>query len=256
MKVNSLFDLTGKVAIVTGASSGLGKAFAEAMAEAGADVVCAARRENRLIELADKINKLGCKSLVVPTDVCKEDDVKRMVSETVNKFGKLDIIFNNAGISSMPAPVHECTLEDWNKIINTNLTGVFLCAREAAKQMVKQKSGKIINISSMFGLVGALFPVPAYSAAKGAVTNLTREMAIEYAPFGINVNAIAPGFFRTEMGGADAWDEAVKIMTPTVPLHGVGIPDDLKGTAVYLASKASDYVTGHILVIDGGYTAK
>lgn len=257
MTVNNLFDLTGKVAIVTGASSGLGTAFAEAMAEAGADVVCVARREDRLADVAEKINELGGRAYTIPTDVRSEDDVKRMVSETIKKFGKLDIIFNNAGISGKPLPVHEYTLKDWNDIMATNLTGVFLCAREAARQMITQKNGKIINISSMFGQVGsALFPTPAYCASKGAITNLTREMALEYAPFGINVNAIAPGFFRTELGGADAWDEAVKLLAPTVPMHGVGVPDDLKGTAVYLASKASDYVTGHILVIDAGYTAR
>lgn len=257
MKLKDLFDLKGKVAIVTGASSGLGTAFAEAMAEAGATVVCVARRKDRLIKVAEKIKKIGGKVLVIPTDVCKEGQVKRMVSETIKEFGKLDIIFNNAGITGKPVPVHKYTLKDWNDIITTNLTGVFLCAREAVRQMVKQKSGKIINTSSMFGQVGnALFPTPAYCASKGAISNLTREMAIEYAPFGINVNAIAPGFFRTELGGADAWDEAIKILAPTVPMHGVGVPDDLKGTAVYLASRASDYVTGHILVVDAGYTAR
>ncbi|MBU1056648.1 MAG: glucose 1-dehydrogenase [Proteobacteria bacterium] len=257
MNVNDLFDLTGKVAIVTGASSGLGAAFAEAMAEAGAYVVCVARREDRLASVAETIKKLGGTAFVIPADVRKEDDVQRMVSETIKKFGKLDIIFNNAGIAGKPLPIHEYELADWNDIMTTNITGVFLCAREAARQMVKQKSGKIINISSMFGQVGsALFPTPAYCASKGAISNLTREMAIEYASYGINVNAIAPGFFRTELGGADAWDEAVKLLAPTVPMHGVGVPDDLKGTAVYLASRASDYVTGHILVVDAGYTAR
>jgi NAD(P)-dependent dehydrogenase (short-subunit alcohol dehydrogenase family) len=259
MKISDTFDLTGKVAIVTGASSGLGVAFAEAMAEAGADVVCAARREKQLIEVAEKIKKIGRKSIVVPTDVCKEEDVKRMVSETVKEFGKVDIIFNNAGMGGYLSLVHEHPLEGWNQTISTNLTGVFLCAREAAKEMVKQKSGKIINVTSILGNVSSspLMPIPAYCASKGGIISLTREMAIEYAVFGINVNAIAPGFIRTEMGGSGpAVEELRKAASDLTPLHGIAEPRDFKGTAIYLASRASDYLTGHILVIDGGYTAK
>jgi gluconate 5-dehydrogenase len=258
--MKDLFDLKGKTAIITGAGDGLGRAFAEAMAEAGANVVCTGRRIENTSKTENMIKKFGVKTLAMQVDVSVEEQVKEMVSKTLEHFQRLDIIFNNAGIGGELIPAHELSLETWNKVLAVNLTGVFLCAREAAKVMMRQKSGKIINIASIFGLVGSSpppSPNPVYPATKGGVINLTRELALEYAPFGINVNAMAPGFVATHLADGKASDpEYIKMLEPSIPLNGVAHPKDLKGTAIYLASKASDYMTGHTLVVDGGYTIK
>ena len=261
MGIDELFTLKGKVAVVTGAGVGLGACFAEAMAEAGADVVGADCQEKLLAETMARIGKLGGRVLAIPTDVTKEQDVKRMVEATVKEFGALDIIINNAGIAGRSQPIHELSFEDWNKVIQVNLNGVFFCMREAAKVMIKQQRGKIINIASIWGLVGtsSVAPLPHYAATKGAVVNLTREAALEYAKYGMNVNAIAPGFFGgTQLAasmGVEDMAGFLKKAEATIPTGKFGVPGDLKGTAIYLASRASDAVTGHILSVDNGIAA-
>ena len=260
MKFPDMFDLTGKVAIVTGAAGGLGTAFVEAMAEAGADIVCADIDDQGAQALGAKVKAMGRKALAVKCDVTDENDVSGMVKRTLDEFGHLDILFNNAGIGDpVPTPMHEYPTEMWNKVLAVNLQGVFFCSREALKQMVKQKSGKIINIASTWGLSGAgLVAVPAYCATKGAVVNLTREMALEYAALGICVNAICPGFHETNISGGALYKDpdALKTVLDFIPMKRVAQPYELKGAAIFLASAASNYVTGSTLVADGGWTAK
>lgn len=260
MNYPNMFDLRRKVAVVTGAASGLGVVFAEAMAEAGADVTCADINAQGLRTTEDRVKAIGRRALSVVCDVSKEEDVKAMIDKTVETFGRLDIIFNNAGIAeSAPTMVHEFSTEEWNRVLAVDLHGVFYCCREALKVMMKQKSGKIINIASIWGLTGAssIMPIPAYNAAKGAVVNLTRELGLEYAPHGINVNAICPGFYVTRLaGGAYDNPDFVKAVSALTPIGRVAQADEMKGTAIYLASAASDYLCGTLLVTDGGVLAK
>ena len=260
MKAMELFSLKGKVALITGAGSGLGRAFAVAMAEAGANVVCSDIDGDSAGIIAKDISEMGSQSLAVTCDVSDEGDVKEMINRTIKELGQLDILFNNAGIAGTILPVHELSVSDWDKIVAINLRGVFLCSKEAIKVMLQQDRGKIINISSVWGLVGgSFFPISGYSATKGAVVNFTREMALQYAEFGINVNCIAPGFFApTNLGGgllAKDPKTAEKVAS-LIPTKKIGHPDDLKGTAIFLASPASDFVTGHTLVADAGFLAK
>jgi NAD(P)-dependent dehydrogenase (short-subunit alcohol dehydrogenase family) len=260
MQFPKMFDLNGKVAVVTGAASGLGIAFSEAMAEAGADVVCSDIDVKGLEITVEKVKKIGRKAIAIACDVSKEDQVVNMVNKTVEAFGHLDILFNNAGIAdATPTMVHEYPTDQWNQVMAVDLQGVFYCSREALKVMVKQKSGKIINIASIWGLFGAssIMPIPAYNAAKGAVVNLTREMGLEYATLGINVNAICPGFYVTRLaGGAYDNPDFVKAVTAFTPAGRLAGADELKGAAIFLASAASDFICGQMLVTDGGVTAK
>lgn len=255
MRVNDLLSLKGKVAVVTGASSGLGITFATALAEAGAHVELAARRMNKLEEVSQELSHLRVKTIPYQCDVSKPEEIEGLVKDTVKNFGRLDILVNNAGVAAM-SPATEISVEDWNKVVSVNLTGVFLCARTAARQMIKQGGGKIVNIASIYGAVGDVFPASPYYATKGAVINLTRDLAVEWAPYKINVNAIAPGFFPSEMTEAIFKEPRyLEYINKQTPLGRAGNPDDLKGAAVFLASSASDYVTGQTLFVDGGWTA-
>ncbi len=254
-RVLDMFSLKGKVAVVTGASSGLGVTFAKALAEVGANVVLAARRLDKLNEVADEITRLGVKAKPVQCDVSKPEQVQSLVDETVRTFGRLDILVNNAGVAAM-SPATEIPVEEWNRVVAVNLTGTFLCARTAARQMIKKGGGKIINIASIYGAVGDVFPASPYYATKGAVINLTRDLAVEWAPFKVNVNAIAPGFFPSEMTEGIFKDpHYLEYINKQTPLGRVGDPEDLKGATVFLASPASDYVTGQTIFVDGGWTA-
>lgn len=198
---------------------------------------------------------MGAKARAFQCDVSDEKQVKALVSDTVATFGRVDVIVNNAGAAAI-SPATEISVEEWNRVVSINLTGTFLCAREAAKQMMKQRAGKVINIASIYGAVGDVFPASPYYATKGAVVNLTRDLAVEWAPFNIHVNAIAPGFFPSEMTEGIFRDpHYLEYINKQTPLGRTGRPDDLKGAVVYLASPASDYMTGQTIFVDGGWTA-
>jgi NAD(P)-dependent dehydrogenase (short-subunit alcohol dehydrogenase family) len=252
------FDLSGKIAVVTGAASGLGVVFAESMADAGADVVCADIDEAGLAQTVRSVEALGRRALAVRCDVTDEVAVKAMIGTTLATFGQLDIIFNNAGIADKePGLLHQYSTADWNAVIAVDLTGVFFCCREALAVMLPRKCGKVINIASMWGLAGSssIFPIPAYNAAKGGVVNLTRELGLQYAPHGIQVNAICPGFYRSRLGPYDDPEFAAAISAFT-PAGRFAEAHELKGTAIYLASAASDFLNGSLIVADGGCLAK
>jgi NAD(P)-dependent dehydrogenase (short-subunit alcohol dehydrogenase family) len=255
MKVLDMMSLKSKVAVVTGGSSGLGVTFAQALAEVGANIVLAARRIDKLNEVADDLTRLGVKVKPVQCDVSQQDQVQALIDETLKTFGRMDIVVNNAGVAAM-SPATEISIEEWNRVVSVNLTGTFLCARTAARQMMKRGGGKIVNIASIYGAVGDVFPASPYYATKGAVINLTRDLAVEWAPSKINVNAIAPGFFPSEMTEGIFQDpHYLEYINKQTPLGRTGNPDDLKGAIVFLASSASDYVTGQTIFVDGGWTA-
>lgn len=250
--MSELFGLAGKVAIVTGASRGLGRAIAIGLAQAGADVVATDILD--VTGTVEEIKKTGRKSIGIKVDVTRKEDVAGMVQQTVNKFGKVDLLINNAGIIRI-SPAETMREEDWDKVINVNLKGEFLCAQEAAKQMINQRSGKIINIASIAGQ-HASAQSAAYNASKAGVILMTKTLAVEWAKHNIQVNAICLGVFATAMTDDFLKDENFLQMIKTrVPLARYGKPEELVGAVIYLASKASDYMTGHALVIDGGWTA-
>jgi len=258
MSFPSLFSVEGKVAFVTGAGGGLGTEFAQIMAEAGADVACTDLDEAAARATAKRVDGLGRRGLALRCDVTDEDSVREAFTAGRREFGHIDILFNNAGIADPnPAPLHQYDTEDWMKVLDVDLHGVFFCAREALKIMVEQGRGKIINIASMWGLAGgsSVFPVPAYNAAKGAVVNLTRELGLEYATAGIQVNALCPGFYRTRLG---AYDDPgfLAAVTGFTPMGRVAEAAEIRGPALFLASSASDFMTGQTLVVDGGCMAK
>jgi NAD(P)-dependent dehydrogenase (short-subunit alcohol dehydrogenase family) len=255
-KVMKCYDISGQTAIVTGASSGLGVYFAQSLAECGVNLVIAARRREKLVKVAENFShEYGVEIVPVQTDVSQEDQVINMVKTAVDRFGSLEIIVNNAGIAAL-SPSADMPLEEWKKVIDVNLTGVFLCARTAAREMIKKKYGKIVNIASIYGAVGDIFPTAPYYASKGAVINLTRAFAVEWAPYKINVNSIAPGFFPSEMTATLFEDEkAMQHILSRTPLGRTGEPSDLKAALVYLSSPASNYVTGQTIFVDGGWTA-
>jgi len=250
------FNIEGQSAIITGASSGLGVTFAETLAEVGVNLLIAARRYEKLEKVArDLTNRFKVKVVPIKTDVSIEDQVIKMTKTAVEEFGSVEILVNNAGIASL-SPSVEMTLEEWKKVIDVNLTGVFLCARTVAREMIRKSYGKIVNIASIYGAVGDIFHAAPYYASKGAVINLTRSFAIEWAPNKINVNAIAPGFFPSEMTEqVFKNEEAMKHILSRTPLGRTGQPLDLKAALIYLASPASNYVTGQTIFVDGGWTA-
>jgi NAD(P)-dependent dehydrogenase (short-subunit alcohol dehydrogenase family) len=256
MHIRELFDLSGRVAIVTGGGRGLGEQVALGLAEAGADVVVCSRKKEACDEVAEKIKAMGRKSLSLACDVTSAEDVEKVVSETAETFGKIDILINNSGIS-WGAPVEEYPLEKFNQILNVNVTGMFLMSQAAGKVMLEQKYGRIINIASVAGLVGSdprVMNAIGYNASKGAVISFTRDLAIKWARKGITVNALAPGFFPSKMS-APLLEKFGEQILKSTPMGRFGGEDDLKGAALFLASDASKYVTGQVLAVDGGVTA-
>ncbi|MFZ0799277.1 MAG: SDR family oxidoreductase, partial [Terriglobales bacterium] len=255
VNVKQLFDLTGRVAIVSGGSIGLGRQMAEGLAEMGSNLVLCARKKDRCEEAAEELGGRGVQAIALACDVKDKAAIQQVVDATLAKFGRIDILVNNAGVS-WGAPVEDMTLEQWDKVLSTNLTGTFLFCQAAGKAMVAQRSGKIINIASVAGLGGASAELQAigYHASKGGVIAFTKDLACKWAPHNIQVNAIAPGWFPTHMSG---WiiEHRRDSLLAKIPLGRFGGDHDLKGAAVFLASDASAYVTGHVLVVDGGQTA-
>ncbi|AFM00049.1 MULTISPECIES: SDR family NAD(P)-dependent oxidoreductase [Desulfitobacterium] len=251
-----MFNLQGRVAVITGASSGLGMQMAHGLAEQGADVVLLARREDRLRKVAEDIEgQYGVKAYPIPCDVTQLASVQAAVQAALNRFGKVDILINNAGIGSV-MPAEKMDDEVWEHNLSVDLTGVFRTAREFGKVMLEAGYGRIINISSMYGMVGnSATPASAYHAAKGGVVNLTRALAAEWADRGVTVNCICPGYFETELTADTLKTEEFKAyMERTVPLKRYGNSGELNSAACFLAADESSYVTGAILPIDGGYT--
>lgn len=255
MNTKKLFDLSGRVAIVTGGSIGLGRQMAEGFAEMGANLVLCARKKERCEQAAEELKQLGVKALGFECDVKNPEQVRNVVDETVSQFGHVDILINNAG-TAWGAPVEEMKLEHWNKVLETNLTGTFLFSQAAGKHMIAQRRGKIINIASVAGMRGASpeFQAIGYHASKGGVIAFTKDLACKWGVHNIQVNAIAPGWFPTHMSQVMI-ERNRETFLKKIPLGRFGNDHDLKGAAVFLASDASDYVTGHILVVDGGQTA-
>jgi gluconate 5-dehydrogenase len=255
VNVKKLFDLSGRVAIVSGGSMGLGLQMAEGLAEMGANLAICARKKERCEAAAEALRSHGVKTLALGCDVKDKAAIEQVVESTLAEFGRVDILINNAGVS-WGASVEEMTLEQWDKVLSTNLTGTFLFCQAVGKQMAAQGSGKIINIASVAGLGGSSAELQAigYHASKGGVIAFTKDLACKWAPHNIQVNAIAPGWFPTHMS---EWiiEHRKESLLAKIPLGRFGGDHDLKGAAVFLASDASAYVTGHVLVVDGGQTA-
>ena len=246
-----LFDLTNRVAIVTGASKGLGRAMAIGMADAGADIVLVSRTLKDLEVVAEEIRAKGRKALSVPADVSKSGDIEQMVKEAMDKFGKIDVLVNNTGISG-DKPVLKMEEEYWDYVMSVNLKAPFLCSKAVGAEMVKRKKGKIINISSITFTM-AIPNMTSYCASKAGVVQFTKALALEWARHNIQVNAICPGYFRTPMNEEFFSSEAgKKIIEQTLPLKRLGEPEELVGSVIFFASDASNFTTGAVLVVDGG----
>lgn len=256
MKVKEMFNLEGRVAIVTGGAIGLGANMCIALAEAGASVVVASRKLERCEQTAENLRQMGAKALALKCDVSQPDDVDSMMEATLKHFGRLDILINNAGIT-WGAPAEDYPLERWRKLLDVNVTGTFLCCQKAAKTMIDQKYGKIINFTSICGFVGndpEVMNAIGYHTSKGAVIAFTTDLAAKWAQYGINVNAISPGWFPTHMTKR-VLEEKGDMLLRHIPMRRFGSGDDIKGAALFLSSAASGYITGHVLRVDGGYLA-
>ena len=249
-----MFDLSGKVAIVTGGNGGIGLGIAKGLAESGASIVVAARNETKTNDAVGLLRKSGAEALGLAADVADEASVSAAVATTIDRFGSIDILVNNAGIS-VRKPPQDYTVEEWDRVVGVNLTGSFLCSREVYPHMAREGGGKIINIGSMTSIFGSDWVAP-YSASKGGVVQLTKSLAVAWAKDNIQVNAILPGWIRTDLTSPikTQYPERYAFITSRIPHGRWAEPEELAGTAIFLASAASDYVTGVSLPVDGGYT--
>ena len=247
-------SLNGKVGIVTGASKGLGRSMALGLAEAGADLALVSRGMPDLMKIADEVKKLGRKVLPISADVSDLKQIDEVIEKVLAEFGKIDILVNNAG-TTVRLNIEDFTEEAWDTVMDLNIKGAFFCAQAVGKVMIKQGKGKIINTASLLSAIGGPKTV-AYAAAKGGIAQITKCMAVEWSKYNINVNAIAPGYFRTPLTQPlqDDPERSAKILS-RIPMQRWGDPDDLKGVVVFLASEASDYVTGQVIFVDGGWMA-
>ncbi len=251
--MNALFDLTGKTAVVTGASTGLGMGMTLGLASAGADVLLVDRVQSE--EVASKVRDMGRRAATLTVDLMKMASIPVVVEKAIAEYGKIDILVNNAGIIRR-APALEFSEKDWDEVMQLNAKATFFLTQAAARDMLLRKYGKIINIASLLAFQGGII-VPSYSASKGAVAQVTKALANEWAPHGIRVNAIAPGYMATNNTRALREDPVrSRAILDRIPAGRWGVPEDLQGAAVFLASAASDYVTGHVLAVDGGWLAR
>jgi len=246
------FRLSGRIAVVTGGSKGLGRAMALGLAEAGATVAVVSRTKGLIEETAAEIIRNGGEAIAIPADVKSEEDIERMTALVAGKYGRIDILVNNAGIGGSRKVV-AMTVDEWSAMMDTNVRSIFLTARAVGKVMIRQRSGKVINISSVLGK-GALPRSMHYGASKAAIIHMTKTLALEWAPFNIHVNCIAPGWFLTEMTKDQQEGESEKFLIQRIPFGRFGKPEEMVGAAVFLASEASNYITGDTVFIDGGYS--
>ena len=246
--------LDNKTAVITGGTSGIGEATAILFAREGANVAVVGRSEEKGNAIVADIISAGGKAIFVKCDVSKEEDAKNMADQVINEFGQIDILFNNAGVVEF-GKVHDTEEKSWNKIIDINLKGVYLCSKYVIPHMQKLKKGSIINTASIAGVVG-FRNTAAYCASKGGVENLTYNMALDYAPDGIRVNHICPGVIRTPMTENAMGEEGLKQMIDSHPLGRLGTPEDVANAALFLASDESSFITGEDIIVDGGFTAQ
>ncbi len=250
----AMFDLTGKVAIITGGYHGIGRGIAEGLAEAGADVVICARNFERCVEACAEIEKMGVKTLPIRCDITKSEEVKTLIRKTAAEMGKINILVNNAGVGGSEKPILKMSDEDWDYPVNIDLKGAFLCVRAAVPEMIKQGGGKVINVTSITAMIG-MANMSAYCASKAGLVQLTKVMALEFIKYNIQVNALCPGYFLTPMNQKFFESEiGRKAVQKNIPMNRLGRVEELKGTAIYLASPATNFMTGSCLVIDGGQT--
>jgi 2-dehydro-3-deoxy-D-gluconate 5-dehydrogenase len=253
--LNSLFDLTNRVAVVTGGNGGIGRGIALGLAEAGAAVAILGRNEEKNRRVLSELKAIGVPSIAVRVDVTNRPSLEPAMNKVESELGGVNILVNNAGNVSLSGGVLQEKPEDWDKVIETQLNAVFLLSKLAARSMLGRKSGKIINIGSMYSFFGSGL-IPSYSAAKGAIVQLTKSMAIELAPYNIQVNAIAPGWIESDMTAPVHTMPLNDEILARTPAGRWGQPEEVAGTAVYLASRASDFVTGATIPVDGGYAIR
>ncbi|MBI5605175.1 MAG: SDR family oxidoreductase [Deltaproteobacteria bacterium] len=256
MENTGLFDLQGQISVITGGARGIGLTISETLAQAGSDIIICSREITKYGKQIEHLQSLGVSCRAVKCDVSNPEEVKNLSEFIEKEFGRVDILVNNAG-ATWGAPVLDYPLDKWNKVMQVNVTGTFLCCQALGRMMIRQKKGKIINLSSVEGLYGGdprYMDAVAYNTSKGAIITLTKDLAVKWASFHINVNTIAPGFMNSDMTQTTIANHGDKILS-RVPMGRLGKSEDLKGSILFLASAASDYVTGQILFVDGGWHA-